>query len=588
MDPVEEIKSKIDIVDLIQEYVPLRRAGRNFKALCPFHSEKTPSFMVSPELQIFKCFGCGEGGDVFAFLEKFEGIEFPEALRILAKRTGVKLRPFAGQPGFAQTERLYQINHLAAEFYHFLLTGHPVGRGAASYLTKTRKLIPEALTVFKIGFAPDKPDALILFLTKKKDYKISELDKAGLTVSVEGKTFDRFQGRVVFPLRDHRGNTVGFSGRILPSDEGKDLAKYINSPETPIYQKRRHLFGLDVTREDVKKKSSVVVVEGELDLISSWQKGIKNIVAIKGSALTAEHTKLLSRFAQELVLALDTDLAEDFAARRGIEIAQEEGLSVKVAAISGAKDPDELARADPQALKRAIERAIPVYDFLIEGVLRRFSPATGEGKAKISQKLAPILAGITDKIVQSHYVTVLADRLGIAEEAVAAQVASKALPPREIKEELAVPAQKSRRELLEENLMSIVLQGEPKSLANEEFTLLIKNPTLLRIREEAVRFLQKRKNFDPSRFAAGLPKELVEPFATLTLADVGDFLEDSRKFTREVENTKREIKIIDLRDRLVKLTQTIKKLEEKPGAGLEAAKGEFVKISAKLSSLKQG
>lgn len=588
MDQVEEVKSKLDIVDLIQEYVPLKRAGRNFKALCPFHSEKTPSFMVSPELQIFKCFGCGRGGDALAFLQEIEGIEFPEALRILAKRTGVKLAPFRGQRAFAEKERLYQVNHLASEFYHYLLTQHQVGKGALDYLTKKRKLTPKVIEVFKLGFAPDKKNAAIEFLTKKKDYKLEELDKAGLTVKTDGESFDRFRGRVIFPLRDHRGNTVGFSGRILPQDEGKDLAKYINSPETPIYQKRRHLYGLDVTREEIKKANSAVAVEGELDLISSWQAGIKNVFAIKGSALTPEHTKLLSRFSQKLVLALDTDLATDFAARRGVEIAQEEGLAVKVVDLGGAKDPDELVRRDPGGFKRKIERAAPVYDFLIDSVFSRFKAASGEGKARISQELAPILSGVPDRIVQSHYVSEVASRLGVSEEAVAAQVEKVPSSPKtaEAAQEPSLP-EKTRRQLLEEQLLSLVLQGEPEQIRKKEFAKLFKNPALLRIRKQAVEFLAKNKNFDPSKFASSLPGELLEPFASLILTDLGQLLDEPKRAKKVVEQTKREIKIIDLRGKLQELADRIKELEAKGGKKLETAKSEFVQASRQLSELEE-
>lgn len=588
MNPVEEIKSKLDIVDVIGEYVPLKRAGRNFKALCPFHSEKTPSFMVSSELQIFKCFGCGTGGDAFAFLQKIEDMEFPEALRILAKRTGVKIVPFKGDRAFAEKERLYQINHLAAEFYHYLLTGHLIGRGALAYLTNRRKLAPQSIEIFKIGFAPDKRDALISFLTKKKNYTVPELERAGLVVRGEGKIFDRFRGRIVFPLRDHRGNTLGFSGRILPGDEGKDLAKYVNTPETPIYQKRRHLFGLDVTREDVKKAGAVVAVEGEFDLISSWQAGIKNVVAIKGSALTVEHTKLLLRFCQQLILALDTDLINDFAARRGVEIAQQEGLAVRVVDLGTAKDPDELARQNPQDFKTKVERAIPVYDFLMNSIFSRANPATGNGKAMISQLFIPVLSGIPDKIVQAHYILEFAAKLGVPEEAVAAQVESVAAPKTPLRREGVPEASplKTRRELLEEQLLSLVLQGDP-GRAKEELSNLIKSPSLVRIHQEVVKFLKENKNFNPSKLAASLPGELVEPFATLLLADIGDFLDDPQKFDRVLAQTKREIKIVDLKGELAQVASRIKELEKKGGKEFEDKKNEFTRLSRELSRLVQ-
>ena len=238
MDQVDEIKQKTNIVSLVGDYVELKKAGRNFKGLCPFHSEKTSSFMVSPELQIYKCFGCNEAGDAYSFLQKHEGMDFPEALKFLADRAGVKLKPATIRRS-GEKERMYEINSHAARFYNYILLNHQAGKVALNYLTKNRELSTDSIKTFQLGFSPDVSFASRKYLVEKKKFGRGELAKAGITYEARGRTFDRFRGRVIFPLMDHRGNTIGFSGRLLPSSKKKDLAKYINSPETPVYHKSR-------------------------------------------------------------------------------------------------------------------------------------------------------------------------------------------------------------------------------------------------------------------------------------------------------------------------------------------------------------
>ncbi|MBI2007350.1 MAG: DNA primase [Candidatus Blackburnbacteria bacterium] len=420
-------------MQLISEHVELKRAGRNFKGICPFHSEKTPSFMVSPELQIFKCFGCGAGGDAYRFLMEFEKLEFPEALKILADRVGVKLEPLRGFPEYQEKEEIYKVNHLLCELYHYVLVSHGLGKTAREYLEK-RGIGQEAVKAFQVGFAPDSSDFAFRFLTTKKGYSPTLLERAGIAIRREGRFFDRFRARLTFPLRDHLGNTLGFSARIL--EARGDLAKYINTPDTQVYKKGRVLYGLDITKSYVKEQGFAVLVEGEFDVISSWQVGVKNIVAIKGSALTQDQARLLSRFCQTLHFALDSDLAGDEAARRGVEIAQKEGLEVKVVKLGKFKDPDEAAQKDPSAWQKAVEAAVGVYDFWLESVFRRFDAMSAEGKGRISKSLAPVLAKIEDEIVRAHYIKQTAQRLGVPEEAVFSQVAKqKELPSWQRKED---------------------------------------------------------------------------------------------------------------------------------------------------------
>lgn len=585
MDQVEEIKRKVDIVGLIAEHVELKRAGRNFKGLCPFHSEKTPSFMVSPEIQIFKCFGCGTGGDAYRFLMEFEKIEFPEALKILAQRAGVKLEPLRGFPEYQEKEEIYRVNHLLGELYHYILISHGLGKTAREYLGR-RGITQEAIKTFQIGFAPDSSDFAFRFLTAKKGYSPALLERAGIAIKKEGRFFDRFRARLMFPLRDHLGNTLGFSARVL--EARGDLAKYINTPDTQVYKKGRVLYGLDIIKPDIKKQGFAVLVEGEFDAISSWQAGVKNIVAIKGSALTSDQARLLSRFCQTLHFALDSDPAGDEAARRGVEIAQKEGLEVKVVVMGGFKDPDDAAQKDPAGWQKAVENAVGVYDFWLESVFRRFDPKTAEGKGKISRNLVPVLAKIEDEIVRAHYIKQTAQRLGVPEDAVASQVAKQKEPAGwQRKEESAKgpPLAKTRRDVLEGYLLSLVFQTTPKTAS--QIKPLIKTPTARRVLDEFEAWMAGKKKFSASGFASSLPAELVDFFASLLLLDTEKLVLEDR-VGPEIEKTEKALKAMLVRERIEDLTRKIKELEEKGQVrDIKNLETELAKAGGELTLIEQ-
>lgn len=467
MDQVAEIKGKVDIVELVGEHVLLKRAGRNYKGNCPFHGEKTPSFMVNPELQIFKCFGCGESGDVFSFLQKMEGMDFGEALQNLAKRTGITLTSYKPNPGEEAKDRLIKINVLTAEAYHYLLTEHKSGKKALGYI-KERGLGDEVIKKFRIGYAPDEWQFLTNFLVHKKKYNSEDLKKCGLIV--EGRGYDRFRNRIMFPLNNQRGQTVGFAGRIL---SGENQAKYVNTSETEIYHKSELLYGLDITRSDIKQADLAIVVEGEIDMIASWQAGVRNVVAIKGSALTEKQVELLRRLCGTIILALDADFAGDAAARRGIEIADKKGMMVKMVKLVGAKDPGDYAISDPEGWKKIVEEAIPVYDFYIESAVARFGLDV-EGKKKIGQELLPILMNISDEIVKAHYIHKLAEVLGVREEDVRNQLVktpnfAKATSG---KQNPMTKVQKSRREVMAEYLVGLAVNGHRWDKLSEIVELL--------------------------------------------------------------------------------------------------------------------
>ncbi len=588
-DQIDEVKSKTDIVDLIGGYIELKKAGRNFKALCPFHGEKTPSFMVSPELQMYKCFGCDHKGDVFNFLEEYEGMEFGEALKFLADRAGVKLRPLSFKPT-SEKERIYEVNSLTAKFYHYVLTKHRAGRAALNYLKKERGMTETAIETFQLGFCPNLPFAARRFLVEKHKIKIDELARAGLVYQKGREAYDRFRGRVIFPLDDHRGNTIGFAGRILPADEKKDLAKYINTPETPAYHKGSVLYGLNISRSEIKRSSSAVVVEGELDLISSWQVGIKNIVALKGTAMTEDAVRLLSRFAQKITLALDADIAGDAAARRGITMASNLGLEVRVCELKKYKDPDEAARADPKYLKETISKAVNVWDFIIDSVFGKFGAQGGNGKAKISREIVPILAGIDDHIVQAHYAKVVADKLDVPIAAVTQAVEEflKKTPAKTKSESKKETPTKDRRTLLEERLLAIIFQSDPTKLKTLKTGSLITTPLAKRILESYAQYCQNHKKFDAVSFTKNLPSELVNGFSEIMLIDIRNIIEDPDLLKKELGVVVRELTILTLKEKLVILGATIKSVEANGQAEeLEKVKKAFAKYSQELSSLEE-
>lgn len=573
---VEEVKGKVDIVPLLSEYIELKKAGRNYKANCPFHGEKTPSFMVSPELQIYKCFGCGESGDVFEFLQKHEGMDFGESLKYLADKVGVKLKSYSSTKS-TEREKIIAINHSVLNFYNFILHKHTQGKKILDYLKKDRGLDDETIQKFQLGFSPDKPGILFRYLVDKKGYKPADLNKTGLFVG-GSRNYDRFGGRVVFPLMDHRDNIVGFSGRILPWVK-QDRAKYINSPETAAYSKSRVLYGLNFTKSDIRNSKFAVVVEGELDMISSYKAGIRNVVAIKGSALSEEQIRLISRFAPKIVFCLDSDFAGDAAAKRGVIMAENQGMEVRVARLSNFKDPDDAARGNISEYRKDLDEAVGVWDFLVDSVFEKHD-LTASGKAKISREVVSVLLLISDSIVQAHFVEVVARRLSVPFESVAVQLeknrqkeSSNIVVSQKQKIE-----QKSRRQLLEEQLIALLLTFSPEKLKTKNTQKLFSTPFVQRVVEE-VKKEKNIKNIKVGEFFKNLPKELQSKFSEILLVD----LEES-----EIDLVLEELKILKFRHSLeilsVKIAQAEKDEDE---TKLTKYQKKFANVANKLSVLEE-
>jgi DNA primase len=579
---VEEVKSKTDIVALVGEYVKLSRAGRNFKGLCPFHGEKTPSFMVNPELQIFKCFGCGAGGDVLEFLQKIEGAEFGEALKTLAKRAGITLVSFVPTKGEEEKDRLIRVNSGAADYYHYLLTKHALGKPALNYLTE-RKISPEAIETFKLGFAPEGWDYLISYLHGKKNFTVSDLERAGLIVPSSQGGYDRFRNRVMFPLNNHRGQTVGFAGRVMPGADEKAGGKYVNTPETEIYHKGDLLYGLDVNRTEIKSKGWVVIVEGEIDAIASRQAGLLNTVAIKGSALTARQVELLKRYADTIVLSLDADLAGDMAARRGIEIAEKAGMIVKVTnpkyQITNYKykDPGECATEDPELWRKIVEEAVPIYDFYMASAVDRHG-LSAVGKTKIGRELLPIWAQIADEIARGHYIKKLAEVLGVDEDDVRRQLNKVSIPNTQTTKNEQITKDKmvkSRREVVEEYVVGLAVR-------NEALDRLISKPAAELIEgdfwKKITDFFRNnyKKKADIKELFAKMPAELRPKAEELFLVE-DDFTE--KTFDSEWEAALGELEELDIREKITAIRATGRQ-ENRPK--------ELLELTHRLNDLTKG
>ena len=418
MDQVEVIKRKVNIVSLVGEYVTLKNTGRNHKGLCPFHGEKTSSFMVNEELQIYKCFGCGVGGDVIKFLMEIEGLDFVEALEKLAKRAGVKLEKFRSDGQSGEKRRMLEIHSLAGEYYHYLLTKHKVGEVARKYLLD-RGLNEKVWKTFHLGFSVSMWDGLSKFLVLKKGFKEGELVNAGLSIKgSKGGVYDRFRGRVMFPLLDSGGKTVGFSGRVIPGLARENEPKYINSPETLVYHKSQMLFGLTQAKQAIRKNNRVVVVEGELDMISSFVAGVTETVAIKGSALTEQMVEKLARLCGAVVLALDADEAGEEALRKSVEALEKRGLEIKVVYWSGSKDPDELARKNPGVWRKLVDKPVSVYEWVMKKAFDKWGMETPEDVQRIVKKVVPYLAKIENRVVAEVWVRRLAEKLGVSKDRV--------------------------------------------------------------------------------------------------------------------------------------------------------------------------
>jgi DNA primase len=419
MDAVQEVKAKLQIEDVISEYVQLKRSGRNLKGLSPFGNEKTPSFMVSPEKQIWHDFSSGKGGDMFTFIQEVEGLDFKEALAVLARKAGVDLAQFKGssKSNTAEKDRLYSLLDVSAKFYQAQLRSNPA---ALSYLLKKRAFSKSTVLLFRLGYSPNTGDALYTFL-KNKGYKETEMTKAGVITKRYQGVGDMFRGRIMVPLSDVQGRVVGFTARLLHDDP--DAPKYINTPATLLYDKGRQVYGLHLAKDTIRKSGFSVVVEGNLDVIASHQAGVKNVVASAGTALTEFHLKDLSRYAADIRFAFDADRAGINATERAIPLAQKVEVNVSIISIPEGKDPDDLVRENPQLWLKVIDNHQYAVDWLIERYQSLLDITSGKGKREFTDIVLRIIRNLNDQVEKDHYAHQVAQIIGVSKEAILAKLA---------------------------------------------------------------------------------------------------------------------------------------------------------------------
>ncbi|GAB4535096.1 MAG: DNA primase [Thermodesulfovibrionia bacterium] len=395
---LEEIKSRIDIVEFISQYVTLKRAGQNLKALCPFHSEKTPSFIVSPSKQIYHCFGCGEGGDIFTFLMKHDGISYREAIMELAKRAGVELRDDRGKAESVEKGQFLNINKDALTFFQDSLIKN---KKAIDYL-KARGIDKRWIGAFSIGYAPDSWDSLINYL-RKRGYKVELMKKAGLVTEGTKGYYGTFRNRIIFPIFDLKGGVIGFGARAIDDS----TPKYLNSPETPVFNKGKVLYGLNIARESIKRMGYILIMEGYIDVITSHIHGFSNAVAPLGTALTEEHGRLIKRFTDEAIVVFDSDEAGIKAGRNAAAILFSAGVNVRMLSLPKDEDPDSFLRDNgPRAFEELLRNPVSIVDFLIQ---------YGGNKDLIGHSAIEVISRIPNGITRGNYIKLLSERLGINE-----------------------------------------------------------------------------------------------------------------------------------------------------------------------------
>ncbi len=592
ISPVEEIKNRIDIVDLVKEYVQLQKAGANFRAPCPFHVEKSPSFFVSPARQLWHCFGgCGEGGDIFKFVMKIESIEFGDALRMLAKKAGVELpkRDASFVQWETEKKKILDALELAAKFYEKQLEGTGVGAEAKAYILG-RGITQETLKKWRIGYAPDSARSLYTFLFGKgcKEYDVA---KAGLLLRSGNDTYDRFRGRIMFPIFDTNSQVIGFGGRIINKKEGKDLAKYLNTSNTPVYDKSKVLYGLDKAKHAIRRQNFIVMVEGYVDAIMASQAGTENVVATSGTALTESHLRLLKRYSENLRVSFDGDMAGQTATRKGIDKAIAEGFQVRVVMMpKGSKDPADVAKENPEEWMVLVEGAKSVYDFYFESSLLQFDKKTIEGKKGIANIILPVIKKLPSKIEQDHWISRLAEVIDAKEESVREELLKlKEEPVYESKNVReggvispipAFPAHKSRKEMLEERALSLLFRI-PKALE------LVKEedlPYFSLETQELFAGFRRNPSFDMKGFEGIFPSSTLEKLTVISLRS--EIFEQDAEEAGEFESCLKELKAIYNRERLEAISKEIKTAEaEQNVQRLQELMKEFDAVSRSLHFL---
>jgi len=569
MSVIDEVKQRIDIVDVVGQYTKLTKAGRTFRALCPFHSEKNPSFFVYPEQQSWHCFGaCNTGGDVFSFVMKKQGIDFGEALRLLAQRAGVTI-PSKFEPGGESKERqkLYELSEAAAQYFHSQLNS-TAAKKAKAYLLK-RGLSEKTIADFQLGYSPDKWEALKQHLINK-GYTEAELLSAGLIAEGEGgKSHDRFRNRLIFPIPDSRGRITGFGARVLDDS----LPKYVNSPQTPLFDKSGTLYGINLAKDAIRQQDLAIIVEGYMDVITAHQNGFSNAVASMGTSVTEKQVSILKKLSKNTAFALDADAAGNEATLRAVGYENTLDAEVKVIIMPRGQDPDNVIKEDAKAWQKLIEEALPIVDYTFNMVTAELDLTKASGKSQAVDKLLPIVAEIKNPIRQAHYLQKLAQLLKVSEKSIEAALARIRPKQARIKPlKLEAPA------------ISQPLLSSPK----EEYCLelLLQHPELKNSAQELLpEYFENSENREI--FIAWKQSDKIESVKEKLGPEIHEHLESL--LTRQLLSDKIEQKYaecaLDLREKyyrsLIRKTGEVLALEAESGGGAaELAKLKELDITA--------
>ena len=566
-EKIAEVKERSSIVEVISDFVSLKKSGKNHLGLCPFHSEKTPSFTVNEEKGIFHCFGCGVGGNIFNFLMRANHLSFPEAVKEVAKRYGVILprRELSEEEKRRRSlqARLFEINEIAAEYYHGVLVSSKEGADGKDYLTQ-RGIAEDTILVHRLGFAPASWDSLALFL-QGKEIPLNLAETLGLILPrKEGNLsggrpgyYDRFRRRVIFPILNAGGKVSGFGGRIIVEgspNEGQVSPKYMNSPESPIYSKGLMLYGLNAAIGSIREQGMALIVEGYMDLLSLYQEGIRNVVASLGTALTATQVSLLGRYTREVVLVFDADESGRKATQRSLELFLQEGIAARVVSLPAGSDPDSFVRREKKAgFERILGDALPVVEYLLDQAGRRYATATIEGKVRALRELIPALNGLQDPLERNLYIERVAHRLGLKESQVRAQLRGKSERAEEIGKTPGKTPQGPTHERLLLQLMLLrgqVIPAVEEVVGKEGFL----DPRHQKLARELMTFWENEKKMDAQAFLNQTGDEELKNLASeLLLAE--ESLVDA---DRTLRDCLRQVKLSRLRQEIQQVDEEIR------------------------------
>jgi len=595
---IEEIKNKLNVLDVIGSYIKLTKTGINYRGVCPFHSEKTPSFFVSPTRQMWHCFGCGAGSSIFDFIMKIEGVEFGDSLRILANKAGIVLKRENVELR-TERQRLYEICDLACKFFEKQME-EGVGKEAEEYLI-SRGIAKDSIKKWRVGYSPDTWNSLTDFLVGR-NYKREEIIKAGLAIKKEGSndSYDRFRGRIIFPVFDLNSAVIGFGGRVFKQQN--ETAKYINTPQTLLYDKSNVLYGLNAAKLAIRKQNQCVVTEGYTDVIMCHQAGFENTIAASGTALTERHLNLLKRYSDNLVLAFDMDVAGDSATKRGINLAETQGFNIKIIGSYGEgkekSDPADIIKKDIKIWEESVKKAKSIMDYYFDSAFYNFDKSSPSGKKEVGKIILPAIKRLQNKIEQSHWVQKLANMLSVKEEVVLEEMSKIKVslihePKIEEKEiDLKSIPENQRKRLIEEKIVALILKNpdyietieeQYQGLFSEKIGKFIKRlKEVIELPQSQLKQEEEKKDFK-NQFLEIVSDdgEFKNFIAALSLRGDAEYVEDGED---EIKLCLFELKNIELKEKLGRISEEIKQAESKAEhQKVNSLVEEFNKLTKDLS-----